>query len=267
MQRLGIIAGGGTLPQKLMVACERSGLDCFVLGFKGQTDEKTKPHAWTKLGATGEAISILKKNNVDTLVMAGYIRRPSLAEMKPDMRTLQVFARLGVKAFGDDALLRAVSDELQKEGFAIVGAHEIAPSLVTTPGLIGKIKPSVDNQVDIDTGIRIAREIGILDIGQAVIVQQSIVLGVEAIEGTDALIDRCRTLKRKGRGGVLVKICKPQQDKRLDMPVIGIRTVRRAYEAGLEGIALEAGASVILDREEVAAVADKLGLFVTGFHV
>ena len=97
-------------------------------------------------------------------------------------------------------------------------------------------------------------------------VQQGIVIGIEAVEGTDALLERCRTHRRKGRGGVLVKSCKPQQDQRIDLPAIGLRTVRKAYEAGLEGIAVEAGASIILDQEAVIEAADKLGLFVTGFR-
>ncbi len=265
MQRLGIIAGGGALPKKLIEACKRDARDYFVLGFKGQTDEALQPHFWTKLGATNAAIDALKAANVDTLVMAGHIRRPSLSEMRPDWRTVQVFARLGAKAFGDDALLRAVAQELEKDGFRVIGAHEIDPGLVTPSGVIGKINPLPDHMADIDKGIMAARELGRLDIGQSVVVQQGIVLGVEAVEGTDALIDRCRVIRRKGRGGVLVKACKPQQDRRLDLPAIGLRTVRKCFEAGIEGIAVQAGASLILDREEVVAAADKLGIFVKGF--
>lgn len=265
MSRLGIIAGGGALPRKLIEACRKDSRDYFVLGFRGQTDEALSPHHWTRLGATTEAIAALKAGNVDTLVMAGHIRRPSLAEMRPDWRTVQVFAKLGTKAFGDDALLRAVAAELEKDGFKVIGAHEIDPTLITPRGLIGKIAPKPEHQVDIDKGIIAARELGRLDIGQAVVMQQGTVIGVEAIEGTDALIDRCRKLKRKGRGGVLVKASKPQQDRRVDLPAIGLRTVRKCFEAGIEGITLEAGASLILDRDEVTAAADKLGLFITGF--
>lgn len=263
MSRLGIIAGGGALPVKLIEACKRDGRDHFVLGFKGQTD-RAVPNAWTRLGATDAAVRILKENGVDTLVMAGAVRRPSLAELRPDWRTIQVFARLGAKAFGDDALLRAVAGELEKDGFKVVGAHEIEPGLVTPRGVLGKVQP-LDAQSDIDAGIRVAKELGRLDIGQAVVVQQGVILGVEAVEGTDALIGRCGKLRRKGRGGVLVKSCKPQQDRRLDLPSIGVRTVRKCFEAGLSGIAVEAGASLILDREGVVDAADRLGMFVVGF--
>lgn len=268
MPRLGIIAGGGGLPGKLAQACRRDGRDFFILGLEGQADDaalKDLPYAAVRLGATAEAIRILKENGVDALVLAGSVRRPVLAELRPDWRTLQVFARLGKAALGDDSLLRAVADELRKEGFGIVGAHEIEPQLLTPAGVLTRLQPSVEHRHDLERGIGVVRALGALDVGQAAVVQQGIVLGVEAAEGTDALLQRCRTLRRKGRGGVLVKACKPQQDRRLDLPAIGLRTVRHAFEAGLEGIAAEAGASLLLDREEVVAAADRLGLFIIGF--
>ena len=268
MPRLGIIAGSGGLPRKLIEASRRDGREFFVLGFRGQTEEdlmRGVPHGWTKLGATNAAIDILKQNNVDTLVMAGAIRRPSLREMRPDLRTIKVFARLGAAAFGDDALLRAVVDELEKEGFSIVGAHDVEPALVTPVGVLGKIQPGDQNSIDRDFGIKVTKTLGALDVGQAAVVQQGIVIGIEAVEGTDNLLARCRKHRRQGIGGVLVKSCKPQQDRRVDLPAIGLRTVRRAYEAGLSGIAVEAGASILLDRDEVVEAADRLGLFIEGF--
>lgn len=268
MSRLGIIAGGGGLPRKLIEASQRDGRDFFVLGFRGQTDDSVMqgvPHSWTKLGATNDAIETLKKNNVDTLVMAGAIRRPSLREMRPDLRTLKVFARLGSAAFGDDALLRAVVGELEQEGFNIVGAHEVEPALITPVGVLGRHQPSEQNSIDRDFGIQVTRTLGALDVGQAAVVQQGIVIGIEAVEGTDHLLARCRKHRRQGIGGVLVKSCKPQQDRRVDLPAIGLRTVRHAFEAGLSGIAIEAGASLLLDRDEVIDAADRLGLFIEGF--
>lgn len=268
MSRLGIIAGGGGLPEKLVNACRKSGRDFFVLALQGQTDKNMLadiPHKWSRVGAINEAIAILKAENVDTLVMAGAVRRPGLWEMKPDWRTIQVFARLGAAAFGDDALLRAVAGELEKEGFKLIGAHEIEPQLIAPEGVLTKKQPSPENKTDVEYGIRVVKMLGTLDVGQAAVVQQGIVLGVEAVEGTDALLQRCRGLCRKGRGGVLVKGCKPQQDKRLDLPTVGLRTIRYAFEARLEGIALEAGASLLLDRDAVVAAADKMGIFVTGF--
>jgi len=268
MSRLGIIAGGGSLPKKLIDACKRGQRDFFVLALQGQADKALTdgvPHRWVRLGATDESIAILKAEHVDEVVLAGSVRRPGLLEMKPDWRTLQVFARLGMSALGDDALLRAVAGELEKDGFRLIGAHEIEPQLITPAGLLTKKTPSPENDADLQSGIKVVKTLGQLDVGQAAIVQQGIVLGVEAVEGTDALLKRCAGLRRKGRGGVLVKGCKPQQDKRMDLPTVGLRTVRLAHEAGLEGIATEAGASLILDREAVTEAADRLGIFVTGF--
>lgn len=266
--KLGIIAGGGALPRRLIDACRRSGRDFFVLALRGQAEQVTlqnAPHRWVGLGAVDEAVKILKSEGVKTVVLAGSVRRPSLFEMKPDLRALQVFVKLGMSAFGDDTLLRAVTQELEKDGFSLVGAHEIDPGLLTPEGVLTKKKaPTPAHQADIDYGIRAARALGALDIGQAVVVQQGIVLGVEAVEGTDELLQRCRMLRKKGRGGVLVKLAKPQQDKRLDLPAAGVMTVAKAYEAGLEGIALEAGASLLLDPDSVSAAADRMGLFIVG---
>lgn len=268
MQRLGIIAGRGNLPRQLIEACRAAGRPFFVLGLKGQTEAATvagTEHAWTRLGAAEEGFKILKAEGVDTLVMAGSIRRPSLAEMRPDFRTLQVFARLGLAAFGDDSLLSAVTQELEKEGFSVIGAHEVDAGLLTPEGVLGAVTVPNDSKADVEFGIIVTKTLGRLDVGQGAVVQQGVVLGIEALEGTDALIDRCRGLRRRGRGGVLVKSCKPQQDRRVDLPTVGVRTVRKAFEAGLAGIAIEAGASLLLDRKAVIDAANKLGLFIVGF--
>jgi len=268
MSRLGLIAGGGSLPLKLIETCKRTGRDIFVLAIEGQAEKPFSPgvpHHWIKLGETGKTISLLKSEAIDTLVLAGSVRRPSLSELRPDWRTVRVFAKLGLAALGDDALLRAVANEIRKEGIALIGAHEIEPDLLTPEGFLTSRKPSPENIADMEYGIKIVRELGRLDVGQAAVVQEGIALGVEAVEGTDALLKRARDQRRKGSGGVLVKGCKPQQDKRLDLPAIGLRTLRLAHEAGLSGIAVEAGASLLLDREEVLSAADKLGLFIVGF--
>ena len=131
-------------------------------------------------------------------------------------------------------------------------------------GPLGRIRPDEVSQADIERGLRVARTLGVLDIGQAVIVQQGLVLGVEAIEGTDELLRRCAALRREGPGGVLVKIEKPGQDPRADRPTIGLRTVLLAAEAGLQGIAVEANATIVLDHDEVIRAADHAGLFVVG---
>lgn len=268
MSRLGIIAGSGTLPVRLIEACRSREDEFLVVAFRGQTDENIVhdvPHFWTRLGAADETIKKLKAENVNRIVMAGSMRRPSLAEMRPDWRTVKLFAKLGVKAArGDDTLLRAVTQMLESEGFDIVGAHELVEDLLAPKGCLGRVKPSKAHKQDIDEGVRVAQAIGRLDIGQAAVVQDGVVLGVEAVEGTDELLKRCGKLRRGGRGGVLVKLCKPQQDRRHDLPTIGPDTVRNAAEAGLEGIAVQAGASLVLERGAVIATADEAGIFVIG---
>ena len=266
--RLGIIAGGGGLPRRLIESCRAKGREVFVLALDGEADPETVeavPHAWCRMGAAGKALGLLRDNDVTELVLAGGIRRPTLSAVRPDWRAAKFFAKVGYRMLGDDGLLSAIVKELEIEGFHLVGAHELLDGGATVPeGTLGRLAPSEEATADIVRGIAMARAIGALDIGQAVVVQQGLVLGVEAIEGTDALLERCAKLRRGGPGGVLVKLEKPGQESRVARPTIGPRTVRLAAEAGLQGIAVEAGATLLLDRDEVVRAADAAGLFVVG---
>ncbi len=265
--KLGILAGGGQLPVRVIEACRATGRDFFVLAFEGQTDPATvvdTPHRWVRLGAVGAALDHLHAAGVSEVVMAGPVRRPSLEELRPDWRGAMFLAKVGVRAFGDDGLLSAIVRELEAEGFRVIGADDVFESLRTPEGLVGTLAPPEESKIDIARGIEVLRTIGPLDIGQAVVVQQGVVLGVEAIEGTDALLERCGRVRREGRGGVLVKMSKPGQERRVDLPTIGPDTVAGAASAGLCGIALEAGRTLIIDRPAVARAADEAGLFVVG---
>ena len=265
--RLGIIAGSGALPRRLVECCRAAGRDVFVLALEGAAEPRSLegvPHAWCRLGAAAKGLAILRENQVRELVLAGGVRRPSLAALRPDWRAAKLFARIGYRALGDDGLLSAVVDELEREGFRVIGADQVLVAGLAAVGPLGESRPDAQAMADIEYGLRIARALGALDIGQAVVVQQGLVLGVEAIEGTDALLRRCGRLRREGPGGVLVKIEKPGQEQRADRPTIGPRTVAFAAAAGLRGIAVEAGTTIILDRDEVVAAADRAGLFVVG---
>ena len=209
-------------------------------------------------------LALLRENKVRELVLAGGVRRPSLASLRPDWRAAKFFARVGYRALGDDGLLSAVVAELEREGFRVIGPDQVLRAGLATEGPFGRISPDAQAVADIAHGARIARVLGGLDIGQAVVVQQGLVLGVEAIEGTDELIRRCAGLRREGPGGVLVKVEKPGQEQRADRPTIGPQTVALAAETGLRGIAVEAGATIVLDRGEVVEAADRAGLFVVG---
>ena len=265
--RLGIVAGGGRLPQRLVESCRAAGRDVFVLALEGAAEPETVrgvPHAWCRIGGAVKGLSLLRENNVTELVLAGSVRRPSLGTLRPDWRAAKLFARIGYRSLGDDGLLSAIVSELEKEGFRVIEPDQLLDGELVGTGPLGTVQPNPQSQADIERGLRIACALGALDIGQAVVVQQGLVLGVEAIEGTDGLLRRCAALRREGPGGVLVKIEKPGQERRADRPTIGPRTVALAAEAGLAGIAVEAGATIVLDRDEVLSAANLAGLFVVG---
>jgi DUF1009 family protein len=238
-----------------------------VLALEGAAEPDTVrdiPHAWCRIGAAAAGLSLLRENNVTELVLAGSIRRPSLAALRPDWRAAKLFARIGYRALGDDGLLSAIVNEFEQEGFRVIGADQLLDQAFVAAGPLGKVRPDPEAQADIDHGLRIARALGVLDIGQAVVVQQGLVLGVEAIEGTDELLRRCAGLRRDGPGGVLVKTEKPGQERRADRPTIGLHTVELAAETGLRGVAVEADATIVLDRDEIIRTADGAGIFVVG---
>jgi len=268
--KLGILAGGGELPARLIGACRRNGRDVFVLAFEGQTNPATVQgvdHAWTRLGQGGAALAALRAAGVAELVMAGAITRPSLSELRPDLRTVKFLAKIGVNCLGDDGLLRAVVAVLETEGFRVLGVDDVITDLPARPGSYGALQPDAAAQADIARGIAVVRALGAVDVGQAAVVQQGIVLGVEAAEGTDALLGRCAGLRRNGPGGVLVKLRKPGQEARVDLPTIGVETVRNAAAAGLSGIAVQAGGALVVDPAAVSAAADRAGLFVVGVEM
>jgi hypothetical protein len=265
--KLGILAGAGELPRRIIEACRAADRDFFVLAFRGEADPAILadvPHATIRLGAAGEGFRLLREAGVEELVFAGGLKRPTVTSLRPDWRAAKFFARIGYRALGDNGLLSAVIAELEGEGFKVVGADTILTRDVAPRGIFGRVAPDAQAEADIAHGLTIARSLGALDIGQAVVVQQGIVLGVEAIEGTDALLARCRELAREGPGGVLVKIVKPQQERRADLPTIGARTVQAALAAGLRGIAVEAGLTIVLDPPGVIAAADAADFFVIG---
>jgi hypothetical protein len=266
--KLGVLAGGGQLPRQLVESCRRSGRPVFVVAFKGYTDPATVAdgveHVWTRLGAAGTAIKALRQAGCQELVMAGAVARPSLAELWPDATAARLLARVGTRALGDDGLLRVVMQLLEEHGFRMVGVHDVMTDVLADTGRLGEHGPDAAAWRDIERGLEVGRALGASDVGQAVVVQQGLVLGVEAIEGTDRLLARCAELARPGPGGVLVKIKKPGQDARADLPTVGVRTVEGAAAAGLRGIAVAAGGTLLVDRERLVAAADAAGLFLQG---
>ena len=262
--KLAILAGGGELPRRLIGLCRSLGRDYFVIAFAGQADADTvtgSPHQWIKLGSVGELFEALHREGVKDLVMAGRIKKPKLSEIRPDMRGAKLLLKIGKGFLGDDSLLSSIAEELASEGFRILGVHDILEELVTPSGLIGKRAPDPQATEDIKAGVLAAREIGALDIGQAVIVRNGAVIAAENTDGTDALI---HGIGEQARGGVLVKVLKPGQDRRIDLPTIGVTTVKNVAAAGLQGIAVEAGHTLLIDQMGIAAAADEAGIFVIG---
>ncbi|MFY7961096.1 MAG: LpxI family protein [Elsteraceae bacterium] len=265
---LGILAGGGAMPRRIIRAQAASGRSCFVVAFENQADRETAaaaPHVWVKFGDAGLIMSSLREAGVKEVVMAGRFVRPSLMDIRPDGRAAMALLRIGLGFMGDDGLLRNLAAEFERDGFQIVAIQTVLPEALAPEGCWTEAKPSEHDALDIQRGVAVASALGAVDVGQGAIVQQGLVLTVEAIEGTDAMIDRAKTLRRPGGGGVLVKLAKPGQDDRLDLPTIGPVTLRNARDAGLVGIAVEAGRSLIVDRETVIAEANAAGLFVVGF--
>lgn len=268
--KLAILAGGGTLPARIANAVRGQGREVFIVAFDGHTDPETVggvPHVWSRFGAAGTILRRLHEEGVGEVVLAGPVKRPSFSELMPDWRTARFLARVGTRALGDDGLLRAVVREVEEDGFRVVGLHDLLKDLLTVAGPVGRLAPDADAERDIARAVEVARALGALDVGQGAVVQQGIVLAVEAIEGTDAMLGRCAALARPGPGGVLVKVRKPKQDRRIDLPTMGVTTVEKAAAAGLRGIAVEAGGSLLVDRPAVAEAADRLGLFVIGIEI
>lgn len=269
MTRLAVLAGGGPLPAEVAAAAEADGREVFVLAFEGESEPEVvagRPHAWVRLGAVGQALGQLKTWQIDEVCMIGRIQRPNLGELKLDWRGTRLLSRLAFGSQGDDRVLKTIVGELEREGFKVRGADEILDALLAPPGVLTTRRPDSEDMAEIGHGIRIAQRLGELDVGQAVVVQRGLVLGVEAIEGTDALLERCRELRRDGPGGTLVKLKKPAQERRADLPTLGPKTVELTIQAGLQGIALEAGQCLLVDREQAVAAADQAGVFMIGIQ-
>jgi DUF1009 family protein len=220
-----------------------------------------------RLGAAGRILGLLREHGCRDLVLVGPVKRPSIMDLRPDGEGAKMLARIGRAAFsGDDGLLAAVVRVLAEEGFSVIGAHDILTEAVGPAGLLTTAGPDAQALADIDRAVTVTRALGAVDVGQGCVVQQGIVLCVEAIEGTDAMLSRAAGLRRPGPGGVLVKLVKPGQDRRADLPTIGPDTMRAAAAAGLRGVAFEAGGTLMTDRPALVAAADAAGLFVLGLE-
>jgi DUF1009 family protein len=223
------------------------------------------------LGEAGKIIDALRREGCEQVTLAGVVRRPSFRSLKLDGRGAALLPRvLAAATRGDGALLNLLVAELGAEGFRVVGAEEALGELAATAGVMGAHAPSADDLADMRKAAALIAALGPFDAGQGAVVAGGLVLAVEAAEGTDAMLARCAAAPvpqgaARSARGVLVKRPKPGQDRRIDLPTLGVETVRRAHAAGLAGIAVEAGAALIVDADETIAEADRLSLFLYGF--
>jgi DUF1009 family protein len=256
-----LIAGNGDFPMAFARAAREKGLQVIAVAHEGETKPELEQLVdgifWVKVGQLGKLIKIFKEQQVSDVLMAGGIKKTRLfGGGLPDMRALALLARMLHKK--DDSLLRAVAEELESEGITVRESTLYLDNLLAKPGVLTRRKPSREEEQDIEFGWHMAKEIGKLDIGQTVVVKDQAVLAVEAIEGTDEAIRRGGGLC--GQGAVVVKICKPNQDLRFDLPAIGVETMKTMAGVRATCLAIEAGRTIILDREAVVTEADRAGI-------
>ncbi|MDR1034583.1 MAG: UDP-2,3-diacylglucosamine diphosphatase LpxI [Holosporales bacterium] len=263
-RNIAVIAGGGNLPLLIIEKLSKLRRDFAVLSIDG-----FGPSGYRKfeLGSIGKMLAYIKNFKATEVVFCGNVKRPSFFSLKLDSVGKRWLAVLGIRAFlGDNALLSGIKKLLEREGIKIIGPQSILSTLLTPPGILtANRKPSETDLQDMARGIFVLNTLSNADVGQAVIVQEGVVLGVEAAEGTAELVSRCKHLKLRERGGVLVKTSKRDQDKVVDLPSIGKWTISDVSNCGLNGIAIGAGDSQIIDYEETIAAANSSGIFVLGF--
>jgi DUF1009 family protein len=264
---IGLIAGSGRLPILFAQAASRAGLRVIAAAHENEADPELERHVaklgWVKLGQLGKILDLLKSEGCKEAVLCGGITKVRLFDIRPDLLGIKVLA--GLRSFGDDAGLRAVAAAFEEQGVRIVSPLPLVPGLLAPRGPIGRKKLTDEQRADAEEGLRAARALGALDLGQTVVVKRGVVLAVEAVEGTDACIERGGKLARGGgHGPVVVKVQKPDQDTRFDVPAVGPKTIESLRAAGCSALAVEAGRTLVLDRDELVRAADRAGIAVEG---
>jgi DUF1009 family protein len=269
MGKLGLIAGGGGLPAAIAASCRDEGRPVFVLRLWGMADGALQAFEGEDVGLAelGRFVKALKRARCEQVCFAGVVRRPDFASLKPDLAALKYLPGvIAAAGKGDDALLRAILAVFEREGFQVEGVGEAGRGLLLEPGPLGRSTPGPADAADIGAAMAHARQLGLTDIAQGVVVRRGVVLDREDHHGTDAMLERCASAASAGGppSGVLAKAPKPRQDRRVDLPTIGVATLQKAAAAGLAGVAGEAGAMLVVDKAAVREAADRLGLFVVG---
>ncbi|MBW2015557.1 MAG: UDP-2,3-diacylglucosamine diphosphatase LpxI [Deltaproteobacteria bacterium] len=260
-ESIGLIAGGGKFPRMIAEAAKAQGYRVVAVAHLDETDpaleEKVDAISWIQLGQLGRLIKELKKQGVRKVLMAGTItKRRMFSGIRPDLKGLALMSRLAV--FHDDGILRAVADELASQGIEVLPSTFCLPDLLAPQGCLTRRKPSRKEKEDVEFGWRIAKELGRLDIGQCVVVKDRTVLALEALEGTNETIRRGGRIAREG--AVVVKASKPNQDLRFDVPSVGLETLKTMAEVRASVLAVEAGKTLLFDKQEAVAFAEENGI-------
>jgi DUF1009 family protein len=271
-QPIGLLAGWGRFPVLFAEKARQQNIPVICVGFRGMADRAAieplvKRFYWSRVAALGRPIRCFQREGVTRWTMAGKVFKSEMHKpwrfltLLPDLRTIRFWFRRR-KDNADDTITLGVINEYESEGLHCTSALELCPELLVKPGILTKRRPSASEEEDIDYGWMLAKEMGRLDIGQSVVVREKAVLAVEAIEGTDRAIIRAGELCRR-KGFVVVKVAKPQQDMRFDVPTIGTSTIETMYQAGGKVLAVEADKTIVLDEAATVALADRYGITIT----
>jgi DUF1009 family protein len=264
LNRYGLIAGNGKFPFLVLEAARSQGIEMVVAAIREETSPDIEQHAatvhWLSLGQLGKLIKTFKAEGVTRAIMAGQVKHKQIfSGIIPDLKMMQLLASLATR--NTDSLIGAVARVLQGEGIELIDSIAFLGPLIPAAGVLTRRTPTVEEQQDLDYGCRLARELGRLDIGQTVVVSSAACIALEAMEGTDAVIARAATLA-DGRPLRVVKLAKPNQDLRFDVPVIGVPTIQNMRNANATALAIEAKKTLMIDREALIAEADSAGIAV-----
>lgn len=264
----GLILGTGGLPQQLVESLKNESFVCvhFLGNENPYVDSLSVAKLCVPLGYIGAILDFFKHHDVDKIVIVGGLKRPHFSSLKTDAIGREWIKKLSLSFLkGDDGLLKGVIKLLEQEGFSVVSAKDLIPNLTLSSGVQTRVQPSAQDMLDIQKGQQILNHIAELDIGQAVVIEDQLVLGVEAVEGTQNLIQRVHPLKRLQKGGVLVKLAKLNQTDKADLPTIGVDTIIDCAKIGLNGIAIDSNQTQIIQKDRVLEKANELGIFIFAF--
>ena len=265
--KYGLIAGNGRFPFLVLEGARERGVEIVVAAIKEETSPEIEKQAerveWMSVGQLGRLIRFFKREQVTHAIMAGQVKHHQIFRLNalPDLRMVKMLARLPEK--NTDSLIGAVAGELAREGITLIESTTFLEALLAPAGVLTRRAPTKEERADMDYGLGVARELARLDLGQTIVVKDRAVVAIEAMEGTDAVIIRAGEVTR-GRPFVVVKVAKPEQDMRFDVPVIGVSTIENMNRAGATALHVTAGKTLLFDKDEIIALADKNGITIVG---